>query len=157
MLERLRAFLSGLSSSAADAGDPDDPRLAAAALLVHLADADGERSDEETATLRSVIGEAYGLNDSQTLDLIAKGEFADHEAVDFYRFTKVLSRALDRDAKRDFIAMMWDVAHADSRVDEMEDGVVWRIAELIGIEQAERVALRQAAFKRRAAANGGAA
>jgi uncharacterized tellurite resistance protein B-like protein len=150
MFDRLRAFLSGLSHPGAPAGDPDDPRLAAAALLVHLADADGERSADEDTTLFSVIADAYGLDTGQTRDLIAKGEFADHEAVDFYRFTKVLSRALDRDGKRDFIAMMWDVAYADSRLDEVEDGVVWRVAELIGIEQAERVALRQAALRRRA-------
>ena len=145
MFDRIAKFLSELGglSSAKPGLDPDDPRLAAVALMVHLVDADGIRTANEIGRLREIISEAYKLSLPETEALIAQGEIADREAVDFYRFTKIISRTLDRDGRRAFIAMMWELVLADRNVGELEGHILWRIAELIGVEQAERIAIRQ--------------
>jgi uncharacterized tellurite resistance protein B-like protein len=149
MIDRIRAFLLQLTGPNKPVADPDDPRVAAVALLVHVADADGTRTAGETEALSQLVVGTYGLDGAQAEQLIAKATFADRESTDFYRFTRSLSRTLDRDGKREVIAMMWDIAYADSALDEMEGHIVWRISELIGIEQQERVALRQEAAERR--------
>ncbi|MCU0830031.1 MAG: TerB family tellurite resistance protein [Rhizobiaceae bacterium] len=151
MIDRLRAFLAGLSRRPDEHQADNDLRLAAAAILIHLADADGTRDARETRRLHDVIAEAYGLTEAETQALVARGAVADSESVDFYRFTRTLNRALDRQAKQDFIAMMWDIAFADRHLDEIEDALIWRIAELIGIDQAERIALKQQVAARREA------
>jgi uncharacterized tellurite resistance protein B-like protein len=145
MLDRLIVFLKSIAAPADDKpfADPDDPRVAVAALLIHLMDADGVRTENEIGRLRALIAECYGLSHEDTETLIAQGEIADRESVDFYRFTKVIERAFDRDQRRDFVAMMWEIVLADRRIGELEDHVLWRVAELIGIEQAERIAIRQ--------------
>jgi uncharacterized tellurite resistance protein B-like protein len=38
---------------------------------------------------------------------------------------------------------MWQIVYADGELHELEDNIVWRVAELIGIEQRERILLRQ--------------
>jgi uncharacterized tellurite resistance protein B-like protein len=145
MFDRLFTFLKSIAAQddGPAAADPDDPRVAVAALLIHLMDADGVRTENEVGRLRALIGEAYGLSLEETEKLIAAGEFADKNAIDFYRFTKVVEKKLDREARRDFVAMMWEMVLADRMIGELEDHVLWRIAELIGIEQAERIAIRQ--------------
>ena len=134
--------MAGLST-AKPGLDPDDPRLAAVALMVHLVDADGIRTANEIGRLREIISDAYKLSMPETEALIAQGEIADREAVDFYRFTKIIARTLDRDQRRAFVAMLWELVLADRNVGELEGHILWRIAELIGVEQAERIAIRQ--------------
>jgi uncharacterized tellurite resistance protein B-like protein len=143
MFDKIAKFLSELAGPTKPGLDPDDPRLAAVALMVHLVDADGIRTANEVGRLRQIISQAYKLTMPETEALIAQGEIADREAVDFYRFTKIIARALDRDQRRAFVAMMWELVLADRNVGELEGHILWRIAELIGIEQAERVAIRQ--------------
>jgi uncharacterized tellurite resistance protein B-like protein len=158
MFDRLTAFLSGLSGPAKPRpDDANDPRVAAAALLVHVAEADGERGPEETEALHGVIAQAYGLSAEEARDIAARGAFADQAAVDFYPFARTLTRALDRAQRRDFVAMMWEVAFADGRLAETEDHTLWRIAEILGIEQAERIALRKLVQARRAGQGNGEA
>jgi uncharacterized tellurite resistance protein B-like protein len=65
------------------------------------------------------------------------------EAVDLYRFTSLLNRALDEDGRLRIIEMMWELIYADGRVNEFEDNVVWRVADLLGVSTRERVELRQ--------------
>ena len=145
MFEKIAKFLSEIAGATTSKPglDPDDPRLAAVALMVHLVDADGIRTANEIGRLREIIGEAYKLTLPETEALIAQGEIADREAVDFYRFTKIIARTLDREQRRAFVAMLWELVLADRNVGELEGHILWRIAELIGVEQAERIAIRQ--------------
>jgi uncharacterized tellurite resistance protein B-like protein len=145
MFDRISNFLSELAglSTAKPGLDPDDPRLAAVALMVHLVDADGIRTANEIGRLREIIGDAYKLTPPETEALIAQGEIADREAVDFYRFTKIIARTLDREQRLAFVAMLWELVLADRNVGELEGHILWRVAELIGVEQAERIAIRQ--------------
>jgi uncharacterized tellurite resistance protein B-like protein len=39
--------------------------------------------------------------------------------------------------------MMWQVAHADGRVTEFEDNLIWRAADLLHVPSQARIALRQ--------------
>jgi Tellurite resistance protein TerB len=39
--------------------------------------------------------------------------------------------------------MMWEVVYADGRVNELEDNIIWRVADLLGVTTRQRVQLRQ--------------
>jgi hypothetical protein len=39
--------------------------------------------------------------------------------------------------------MMWEVVYADGRVNELEDNIIWRVADLLGVTTRQRVELRQ--------------
>ena len=55
----------------------------------------------------------------------------------------VLKRHLDAEARIEFIGLLWAMAYADGRADELEDNTVWRVAELIGVDSRDRIAARQ--------------
>ena len=40
------------------------------------------------------------------------------------------------------VEMMWQVAYADGVISEFEDNLIWRAADLLGVSQRERIALR---------------
>ncbi len=121
----------------------DDYRLAAAALLVHCAAIDGEVSEPERQKLYALIKQRFNLSDTATAELIEKATVAEHEAVDLYHFTHLLNRALDEAGRAKIIEMMWEIVYADGSRDELEDNLLWRAADLLGVPPRERIELRQ--------------
>ncbi|WP_164730473.1 TerB family tellurite resistance protein [Pelagibacterium montanilacus] len=124
-----------------DTQRPIEPRLAVAALLVHLAAVDGSAKPQEMKVAGNALKDHYGLTDTQVRDLIVEARRKDREAVDFYQFTSALS-TLPPDEKIAIVRMMWQVVFADESNHELEDNMVWRVAELIGVSSRERTVLR---------------
>jgi uncharacterized tellurite resistance protein B-like protein len=146
MLKELKSFFSDLSSeNTASHFDDGDYRLAAAALLVHLATLDHDLSEANRATLHGLLSSRFDLNDELTAELIDAAVAADRDAVDFYHFTHVLMRVLDEDARKRIVEMMWDLVYADHQVSEFEDNVMWRLADLLGLSTQERLELKRRA------------
>jgi uncharacterized tellurite resistance protein B-like protein len=121
----------------------NDYRLAAAALLVHAAAIDGEISDSERDKLHMLLKQRFALDDEATAELIAKATAAEQESVDLYHFTRLLNRSLDEPGRARVIEMMWEMVYADGQRDELEDNLLWRAADLLGVSPRERIELRR--------------
>ena len=94
------------------------------------------------ASTRSSAASAFTSVDLPTLrrPTIASsssGEAADREAVDLYAFTSVIKNRLDHAARVEFIEILWEIVLADGELHELEDNIVWRVAELIAVEREE--------------------
>jgi uncharacterized tellurite resistance protein B-like protein len=144
MFDRLKNFIGEVTGEPAprEFGD-DDYRLAAAALLVHLANAEGATDEAERKRLMDIIEKNFGLDPQATTRLIQSAETSDRNAVDFYHFTHILCRSLDEEGRLKIIEMMWEIAFANGAVYELEDNIVARIAELLGVSPHDRLRLRQ--------------
>ncbi|BBF94605.1 TerB family tellurite resistance protein [Blastochloris tepida] len=145
----LRSLVRLVGQLAGEAADPQefsdsDYRLAATALLVHLVSVDGDMNAAERQRLAEVLRQRFSLDADATARLIAAAIDKDREAVDLYAFTSVLNRALDDEERRRVVEMMWEVVYADGRVDELEDNVVWRAADLLNVPSRDRIALKRA-------------
>lgn len=145
MFDRIFAFLRELPEGDGRSRQltADDPRVAAAALLIHVIGVDGKGDKQEQKRLKEVLSSAYHVSGSELKALLKAGEAAEAEAVDLYTFTSVLKRHLDEDARAEFIRLMWEIVLADGEVHELEDNVVWRVAELLGVSTRTRVMMRQ--------------
>ena len=128
--------ISRLFSRPETTGFRNDPKIAVAALLVHLAGVDGTVDDVEKQAVRGA------LQEDAVRELIREARRTDAEAVDFYRFTSVL-KELDEKERLEIIRMMWQVVFADKKNHELEDNMVWRVAELIGVSARDRTILRK--------------
>jgi uncharacterized tellurite resistance protein B-like protein len=145
MFESFKSFIAEFvnGEKLPDQFAEDDYRLAAAAMLVHAAAIDGEMSQSERDKLHAVIKQRFALDDATTDDLITKATAAEHEAVDLYHFTHQLNRALDDDGRAKIVEMMWEIVYADGQRDELEDNLIWRAADLLGVSANQRIALRR--------------
>jgi uncharacterized tellurite resistance protein B-like protein len=145
MFQAFKRFLSDVSEGGKHPSrfEANDYRLAAAALLVHAVMIDGSMSDVERDKLHAVIKRRFGLDEAATDELVLEATEAEHEAVDLYHFTSLINRSLDEDGRRRVVEMMWEMVYADGRVTELEDNLLWRAADLLGISSRDRIELRQ--------------
>ena len=97
--------------------------------------------------IRDVV-EQYALDGKQLDALMAAGLEAESTAVDYFRFTSDLKRHLDTEQRLELIGILWDIVYADGERSEMEDHVIWRIADLLGVSSRERIQKRQEAAAR---------
>jgi uncharacterized tellurite resistance protein B-like protein len=145
MFDAIRKFASELAGGRKPAHrfEENDYRLAAAAILVHAAGVDGNVSQSEREKLHAVVKRCFELDDATTDVLLAEATQAEHEAIDLYQFTRQINRSLDDAGRRRIVEMLWEIAYADQRVDEFEDNLIWRAADLLGVSSRERIEIRQ--------------
>jgi uncharacterized tellurite resistance protein B-like protein len=146
MLDAIKSFLNDLTGRPEPRTlGPDEHRLAAAALFFHVIAVDGIVSDDERQALSAVLKRHFELDEKETEALISAAETADKEAVDLYSFTSVLKRQADEADRERIVEMMWRLVYADGALHEFEDNVIWRVAELLGVDPKARIRLKQAA------------
>ncbi len=145
MFERLRQFLEDMTGAEPAERDFDegDFRLAAAALLVHVAEIDGFFSEQERRSLLLLLQQRFDLDADASRRLIVAAQKSDREAVDLYRFTSILQHAMNFPDRRRLIEMMWTISYADGEAQEFEENIIWRVSELLGVPSRDRIALRR--------------
>jgi Uncharacterized protein conserved in bacteria len=149
MFDRLQSLFQSLTQKrSSSAFTPDDPRVAVAALCLQVMEADGVVHRNEKEKLRSLLKESYELSEADLDALLAAGKRAENEAIDYYRFTADLKRHLDAEERRQLVAALWDLVYSDGKRSEIEDHVVWRIADLLGVSSREHILERQDAAVR---------
>ncbi|WP_137129385.1 TerB family tellurite resistance protein [Rhizobium sp. FY34] len=149
MFDRILDFFQDLAADRPhDTFAPDDPRVAFAGLCFQVMEADGRVSDTERQRLEALLRERYQLDKNQLQALIEAGQEAGSEAVDYYRFTSDLKRHLGPDECVALVGALWDLVYADGERSEMEDHVIWRIADLLGVSSRDRVVERQKVAER---------
>ena len=126
-----------------------DKNLAAAALLVHVIAADGKITAEEEKRLSEILRQHYSVTDGEAETLANAAKLAQNDAVDMYRFTSILKSEMEENERLALIEDLWEMVYADGEVHEFEDNVVWRVAELIGIQTRDRMILKQRVLSRR--------
>lgn len=144
MLNAIRRFITDVAGKPEAHDDAaDETQIAVAALLAHVIAVDGTVTDDERAALKRLVAARFGLDDVAAEALLAEGARADEEAVDFYSFTSVLKERLGDGQRERIIEMMWRLVYADGKVDEFEDNLVWRVAELLAVPTQTRIRLKQ--------------
>jgi uncharacterized tellurite resistance protein B-like protein len=145
MLASLKTFLDEFRGAADREFAVDDYRIAAVALLVHMANADGHVAPQEQRRLRKIVEQRFELDAAAAGRLLARAEASEREAIDLFQFTTVLKRALDEDGRRAVVELLWDMAYADGIADELEENIIWRIAELLAVPTRDRMELKRKA------------
>ncbi len=145
MFDSLRRFideLTGAEPVERDFGE-NELRVAAAALLVHVAEIDGFFTDSEKRALLLLLQQRFDLDVGSAESLLAEARARDRESVDLYGFTSVLKHSMSGPDRRRLVEMMWTVAYADGTVQEFEENIIWRVSELLGVPARERIAMRR--------------
>jgi uncharacterized tellurite resistance protein B-like protein len=145
MLNKLRKFFKKLDEP--DAAnihlDASEQQLAQAALMFHVIAADGIIQDEEKTKFREVFETNFGLSSGESDQLFEDAKSADREATDLYSFTSVLKHRLDEAQRLELIENLWEMVFSDGEIHELEDNVVWRIAELLAIDKRDRMEIKR--------------
>jgi uncharacterized tellurite resistance protein B-like protein len=137
MLERIQGFFQSLTGGKASEFANDDIRVSLAALCFQVIEADGSVHDAEIAKIRDLIETYFELEKADIDRLMNVSREASKEAVDYYRFTSEIKKQLSAEQCSEFVAVLWELVKVDGQNTEMEDHVVWRISELLGLSDNE--------------------
>jgi len=162
LLDAIRALLGAPSDAAARAepaaaaaaaatsrSDIDQVHLAACALLLDVAHADGEFSTEERAHLEMVLERHFGLPPETGARLVELADQERRRAVDHFHFTRVLQHGFDDAQKRSLAEALWGLVLADGQVAEHEHYLARKIANMLDLHPADLHAAKAAAAAKR--------
>ena len=150
MFEAIRAIISGRTPAATD-DTPEgvDPvQVAACALLLEIAYADGEFSEPERAHLEEILARHFGLDAESGARLLAIAHEERGRAVDHYRFTSVLLRNYDIGQKMVLAEVMWGLVIADGEVADHEQYLARKISNLLDLPPAYLSSAKAAAAEK---------
>ncbi len=110
-----------------------DVRLAACALLIEIAHADDEFTEDESRHLRSAIRRQYGLEEEEAEKLIELAEEARTSAVDLWQFTKLIKQNYSLGQKMVLVEVMWGLVYSDGELSSHEESLVRRVCHLLNL------------------------
>jgi uncharacterized tellurite resistance protein B-like protein len=151
MIDAIRSLFRGEAPPAAGSGPaagPDPLHLAACALLLEVAWADGEFSAPERAHLEAVLARHFDLPPDAGRELIALAEQERRASIDHFRHTSVLQRGYDVGQKMVLAEVMWGLVLADGQVAEHEHYLTRKIANLLDLEPGYLSAAKKRAEER---------
>ena len=137
MLDAIRSLFSSKPAdarAAVDAPNVDPVHLAACALLLEVAYADGVFSPEERAHLEQVLERHFALPAESGQRLIELAEKERGGSIDHFQFTRVLNERYDVGQKMVLAEVMWGLVLADGEIAEHEHYLTRKIANLLELE-----------------------
>lgn len=137
MIDAIKKFFG---SSMTPSGDPEaarsgkDIRLAACALLLEIAHADSEFTDDERQHLESAVRRHFGVDSEEADRLLELAEAERVQAVDLWQFTKLISDSYSTGQKMVLAEIMWGLVYADGEFASKEDYLMRKIFSLLRLE-----------------------
>jgi uncharacterized tellurite resistance protein B-like protein len=130
MLTKLLDRLRGLAET------PDDDReqllpIAAATLLLEVAWADHDISEDEIAVIEKALTSQFQLSADAVADIVAQSRAEHDEAVGVHEFTRTLVDAFDEQRRFELLTHLWRIAYSDASLDRFEEHTIRRISELL--------------------------
>jgi uncharacterized tellurite resistance protein B-like protein len=152
MLEAIQTFFARriVRSPAESATGPSDLQLAACALLLEIAHADGEFSPEEEQMLLAAMQRHYGLDEATAAELLELADAERTKAIDHFQFARLIATHYDLGQRMVLAEMMWGLILADGRIANREAALVRRLAGLLDLQPAYLAQAKQAAARPRA-------
>ncbi len=152
MLDAIRSFVTQHISRRAPAGPTQpvpkisrDVHIAACALLLELAHADGEFSDAERATIEGALDRHFGLDETTARELMDLAEAERASSVDHFQFTRLIVDQYDLGQRMVLAEVMWGVILADQELAQHEAYLIRKLANLLELEPAYLSQARRAA------------
>ncbi len=145
MLGKLKTILLGDRSYAESATDPEErQQLALAALLVEMARADFDESQDEHREISRLLARHFGLTETEADGLLERAARAMDEAVSLFDFTRALHNSLEYEQKLAVIELLWQVALTDDRLDKYEEYLMRKVADLLYVSHSDVIRIRNA-------------
>ena len=141
MLETIRQFFEEKILAETESQDSatceHGLRVATAALLIEMSRADFEVSERQRGAVVDGVRRIFGLDPSQTRELLALAEEEADQATSLYQFTAHINDCFSPAQKAHVVELMWEVAYANGQLDKYEEHLVRKTANLIHVPHRE--------------------
>jgi uncharacterized tellurite resistance protein B-like protein len=143
MIGKLKHVLMGKTAYRDSAENKEDrQQLALASLLVEMAQADFDETQNEHNLIIDLLASHYGLSSAESLELLNRARDANEKAVCLFDSTRLLHKSLDAEQRIDVIRLLWQVANSDNRLDKYEDYLVRKVADLLHVSHSDVIRMK---------------
>jgi uncharacterized tellurite resistance protein B-like protein len=116
-----------------------DIRIATCALLLEMANIDGEFSDAERESIIAILKGDYHLSTEHAAALIEAANEELERSIDLWQFTNLINQNYSRDEKLQIIETVWQVVYTDGKLDKYEDYLIHKLAKLLRLTHKELI------------------
>lgn len=126
-------------SSVNDQDRTNSIHLATAAILLELANIDGEFSEIERDNIISVFKSGYNLTEEDIARLIEESGKELGESTGLWQFTNLINQNYSLEQKIGIMETVWRVAYADGKMDANEDYLAHKVATLLRLNHKQLI------------------
>ena len=117
--------------------DSTQTQLAAACILLSVADADEILEDQELDTINAILQDFFILDDKAASSLMEKAKNEWKISTGLFQFGSQLNDDFSHNDKMDFISCVFEVAFADGELHYLEHHTIKKIANILNLSRDE--------------------
>ena len=151
MLKRLKNIVAnglGQSASGENSKDTDEPKLAAAVLMVEAAAMDNEFDEAERAKIKSLLCAHFDLDAPAAEALIVEAGAKAEETVEIYGLSREIKNAYSEEERIKLLEMLWEIAYTDGELHDREASFMRRLTGLLYVSDRDSGSARRRARER---------
>jgi uncharacterized tellurite resistance protein B-like protein len=136
-------FLENMTSTfnGEDPSVVDQTKIAITALLFQVIPIDGIVRDEEKQRLNQILRDDFKVSSDDLNALIERAKREHFDTGGLYPFTQHLVEHCTKSQRKHIVFEMWQIALSDNELHEMEEALIERTAELLGVDTAHPLLL----------------
>ena len=141
-IEVAEAFSSSGAAETSAADREATIRKATAVLMLDVARADYVFEDSEFERVLELVERHFGLSPEEAVQLVNDAGDDAEDLTSVHQFTELLHEHLGETDKARIVALLWQIAYADGRLDKYEDSLVLKISDLLYVSRARVMRLK---------------
>lgn len=115
----------------------EDLHLACAALFIEMMHMDDKEQAEEQEMILNRVTDIFSLSIEEANSLISLATQERTQSIDYYQFTSLINKEFSQIQKITLIKTLWQIAYADGELDQYEEHMVRKMADLLHVPHIE--------------------
>lgn len=117
-------------------------QIAASTLLIEIAKADSNFTNEEYRKVTELIKSMFQLSDEQVHEIMDLAEDWISKSVSLYEFTEIINKYFSQDDKYELVKNLWRIVYADNILDKYEEHLVRLISNNLKLSHRDMIAAK---------------
>ena len=117
--------------------DSTQTQLAAACILLSVADADEILEEKELETISEILQDFFKIDEKAAISLMAKAKDEWRNSTGLFQFGDQINQDFSHEDKLDFITCVFEVAYADGELHYLEHHTINKIANILNLYRDE--------------------
>ena len=122
--------------------DSTQTQMAAACILLSVADSDEILEDQELDTINAILQDFFMIDKKAASFLIEKAQDEWKNSTGLFQFGNQLNESFNHDDKIDFISCVFEVAYADGKLHYLEHHTIKKIANILNLHRNEIISVK---------------
>jgi uncharacterized tellurite resistance protein B-like protein len=117
----------------------DSVSIATCALLLEMAHADSEFSEDERDNIINILKSVYDMTEKNAKELIRLSELEREESLDLWQFTNLINQNYSREEKVKVAETLWNIVYTDGKVDQHEEYLMRKLTYLLDLNHQDMI------------------